>query len=129
MTESPVPTALVGAPPAAGDALEELLSAAVTSCRDVVRLSEGPFGDVATHLAGRRVPGIRLESDRVEVHVIAASGVPLPGVAEQVRAACASFTGDRPVDVTIDDIATDEPDATRPAADLRQASAAAPSIP
>ena len=105
-----IPTALVGDPSALEPALAELLASAVTSTRDVVALSEGPFGEVATHLAGRRVPGVRIHEDRVEVHVIARWGALLPVLAEQVRAACAPLVEGRMVDVSIDDVLTDEPD-------------------
>jgi len=105
-----IPTALVSDPAALEPALAELLASAVTSTRDVVALSEGPFGEVATHLAGRRVPGVRLHEDRVEVHVIARWGALLPVLAEQVRAACAPLVEGRMVDVSIDDVLTDEPD-------------------
>ena len=83
---------------------EEALAAAVAGCRDVAALSGGPFGEVATYLAGRRIEGVRLLVDRIEVHVIARWGTLLPSVAEQVRYACAPFAGGRRVDVTIDDV-------------------------
>ncbi len=125
MTDPPIPTApLTAAAP--GPALEELLAAAVAGCADVVGLSEGPFGEVATHLAGRRVPGIRMHEDRVEVHVIARWGVRLPELSEQVRAACAPLAGGRPVDVAVDDLASEEAGGSVPTAELASASPAAP---
>lgn len=129
MTDPPIPTALVDDRGAPGTALAELLATAVASCRDVVGLSEGPFGEVATHLAGRRVPGLRLHQDRIEVHVIAGWGVPLPVLAQQVRTACAPFAEGRPVDVSIDDVIIDVPDDTPPSADLVDATKASPEIP
>lgn len=65
------------------------------------------MGEVATYLPNRRVEGVRLKGDRVEVHVAAHWGVPLPGVGDEIRRALASFYGDRSIDVFIDDI--DEP--------------------
>ena len=83
---------------------EEALAAAVIGCPDVAALSGGAFGEVATYLAGRRISGVRLLEDSIEIHVITRWGTPLPSVAEQVRAACAPFAGGRRVDVTIDDV-------------------------
>jgi len=125
VTDPPIPTAPLTAA-ASGPALEELLAAAVAGCADVVGLSEGPFGEVATHLAGRRVPGIRLHEDRVEVHVIVRWGVRLPELSDRVRAACAPLAGGRPVDVAIDDLAPEEAGGSLPAAELASASPAAP---
>lgn len=125
MTDLPVTT-----PPArlqAGSApvLEEALSAAVAGCPDVAALSGGPFGEVATYLAGRRIPGVRLLGDSIEIHVIARWGTPLPSVAQQVRSACEPFAGGRRVDVTIDDVVGVPGDSTHGA----DSSSIAPSTP
>ncbi len=125
MTDPPILTAPVTAA-ASSPALEELLATAVASCADVVRLSEGPFGDVATHLAGRRVPGIRLHEDRLEVHVIVRWGARLPELSERVRAACAPLAGGRQVDVAIDDLAPEGAGGSLPGAQLASTSPAAP---
>jgi hypothetical protein len=93
--------------PARGDA--EAIAAAVADVVGVVRLSPGPRGDIRTHLAGRRVDGVRLRPTGVEVHVVVEAGVrSLPSVATAVRRAVqAAFPGSC-VDVVIDDLARPE---------------------
>jgi hypothetical protein len=110
VTHPHITTPLPGPPPGIEPTPEEAVAAAVASCPDVVELSGGPYGEVATYLAGRRIAGVRMLHDSIEIHVIARLGTPLPSVAEQVRSACSPFAGGRPVDVTIDDVATDPGD-------------------
>jgi hypothetical protein len=93
-----VPIPRVAAPP------EEALAAAVAACTGVAALSGGTFGEVATYLEGRRITGVRMTDDVVEVHVVARWGTPMAVVAQQVRAACAPLAPDRRVDVSIDDV-------------------------
>lgn len=94
-----------GTPPVPEDAL----AAAVAGCPDVDSLSAGLFGEVATYLPGRRVTGVRVGVDSIEIHVIARWGTPLPAIAEQVRSACEPLAGGRRVDVTIEDVIADNP--------------------
>ena len=49
----------------------DAVSAAALSCSQVARLSGGLAGEVATYLPGRRVAGIRIGDDEVEVHIVA----------------------------------------------------------
>ena len=74
------------------------------ACPSVARLSPGPVGEVATYLPGRRVPGVRLGGDRIEVHVVARWGVRVAEVADDVRAAIRPIGAGLPVDVHVDDI-------------------------
>lgn len=74
---------------------------AVRRCPDVVDLSGGPFGTVATYLPGERVPGVALHEDGIEVSVVVKLGRPLPEIADEVRAAVVPMAGDRPVNVHI----------------------------
>lgn len=76
----------------------------VTGCRSVARISTGQFGEVATYLPGRRVPGVRLGDGRVEVHVVACWGAPVPALAAEVRAAVAAIAPGVPIDVYVDDV-------------------------
>lgn len=80
------------------------VSAAATSCRSVVALSPGPFGDVATYLPYQRIIGVRVTADQIEVRVVAVWGPPLAQVGEEVRAAVRPAVGALPVEVFIDDI-------------------------
>ncbi|HYX43780.1 MAG TPA: hypothetical protein VE760_01970 [Acidimicrobiales bacterium] len=79
--------------------------AAVVEALPAVRsLSGGRFGEVATYLPGRRVQGVRVRDEKVEVHVVAGPGVPLPVVGTTVRGAVLPLAGGRAVDVHVDDI-------------------------
>jgi hypothetical protein len=79
--------------------------AAVVEALPVVRaLSGGRFGEVATYLPGRRVQGVRVRGDNVEVHVVAGPGVALPVVGSTVRGAVVPLAGGRSVDVHVDEI-------------------------
>jgi hypothetical protein len=82
----------------------EAVAAAALGCPFIAGLSGGRFGEVATYLPGRRVLGVRQADGTVEVHVVACWGVPLPDVADVVRAAVAPYTGDLPAAVFIEDI-------------------------
>lgn len=82
----------------------ELIAAAVSACRGVASMSGGKFGEIATYLPGRRVIGIRITEDAVEIHVVATWGRTLPEVAEEIRTAGVSLAGGRRIDVVIDDV-------------------------
>lgn len=65
------------------------VATAATSLPEVERLYQGALGEIATYGRGERVGGVRLhdvEASRIEVHVVARYGRPLPEVAEEVRA-------------------------------------------
>jgi uncharacterized alkaline shock family protein YloU len=81
----------------------DLIAAAVTSVPGVTGLHPGAFGEVATYLPGRRVPGIRLGGSHAEVHVVVAFGAPVLETATAVRDAVQPLVG-TPVDVFIEDI-------------------------
>ena len=87
----------------------EAVAERAVRCRSVARISTGPFGEVATYLAGRRVPGVRLSNGRLEIHVVACWGAEVPELAGEVRKAVRPIAGTVPIDVHVDDI--DVPDA------------------
>jgi hypothetical protein len=87
----------------------EAVAERAVRCRSVARISTGPFGEVATYLAGRRVPGVRLSNGRLEIHVVACWGAEVPELAGEVREAVRPLAGTVPIDVHVDDI--DVPDA------------------
>lgn len=80
------------------------LSSLVLSCPGVVAMHGGLAGEAASYLPGRRVTGVRVLADRVEVHVIARWPVPVSEIAEQVRTATSQAVGGRRVDVVIGDV-------------------------
>lgn len=49
--------------------LTERVAVVTLSVAGVTGLSAGTFGEVATYLPGKRIPGIRIRDGRVDVHV------------------------------------------------------------
>lgn len=88
--------------PAAVDA--DAVASAALSVPTVARLGKGTGVEVATYLPGRRVTGVRVAEDDVEVHVVARWGASLPELGDQVRTAVAPHAGGRRVEVHVEDI-------------------------
>lgn len=84
--------------------LADAIAAAAVRCPAVAALSGGGLRRVATYLPGRRVDGVRIEDDRVEVAVVAVQGVPIIAIAEQVRRAVGTLVGPQRVDVHVADV-------------------------
>jgi hypothetical protein len=82
----------------------DAIASAVRRCPAVADLHGGGPVRVATFLPGRRVNGVRVDDDRVQVSVVAAYGIPLTALADQVRSAVAALTGARQIDVHIADL-------------------------
>ena len=82
----------------------DAVAAVVLGCADVVDLTAGGFGEVATYLPGRRVSGVRIADGEIEVHIVARWGPPLPTIADHVRDAVRPLSGGRSVNVVVDDI-------------------------
>jgi hypothetical protein len=70
----------------------------------VAALSAGPTGLAVSYLPGKRVPGVRVTDDAVEVHVVARWGSTVEVVDREVRSAVSSMTGGRRLDVVIEDV-------------------------
>lgn len=79
------------------------VAALVLGVPGVVRLHAGVFGEAATYLPGRRVSGIKLGDDLVEVHVVVANGAPIRDVAQQIHTVVAAVVA-APVHVFVEDI-------------------------
>ena len=82
----------------------EVIAAGVAACPSVARLYPGRAAELATYLPGRRVEGVRVADDQLEVHVVAAWDVPLPMVADEVRDIATPLSEGLPVSVYIDDV-------------------------
>lgn len=80
------------------------IAALVLAVPGVTELHSGRFGEVATYLPGRRVAGVKLAEDRVEVHVVLVFGTPIRSVAQQIHAAVFAVV-QVPVQVFIEDLA------------------------
>jgi hypothetical protein len=91
----------------------DAIAAIVRGCAGVSALDSGPFGEVASYLPGRIVPGVAVDDSRIRVQVRSEWGIPATDVAARITAAVAPLAGPRPVDVTIADI--DDPPAAQPA--------------
>lgn len=90
----------------------DAIAAIVRGCAGVSALDSGPFGEVASYLPGRIVPGVAVDDSRIRVQVRSEWGIPATDVAARITAAVAPLAGPRPVDVTIADI--DDPPAAQP---------------
>ena len=91
----------------------DAVAAIVRGCAGVSALDAGPFGEVASYLPGRTVPGVAVDDSRIRVQVRSEWGIPAADVAALISAALAPLAGTRPVDVAIADI--DDPPAAQPA--------------
>lgn len=94
----------------------EAVAGAARACRGVGDLESG-FPEVASYLIGRRVPGVRVVGDAIEVQIRAEWGIPVFEVAAAVQAAVAPLASGHAVNVTIADLG-DPGDTTAPATAL-----------
>jgi hypothetical protein len=93
--------------------LSERVADALIAHPDVVRLSGGPYGSIATYLPGRRLEGVALGDgdEPARIGVVLRLGAPVLTTADVLRALVASETGARRVDVVVTDV---EPAGTTP---------------
>jgi uncharacterized alkaline shock family protein YloU len=85
--------------------LADVIAGAVLGVPGVAALHAGMFGEVATYLPGRRVAGVRIRNETVDVHVTVHEGVDVRRTAAAVRDAVVRVTPGPTVDVTVEDIA------------------------
>jgi uncharacterized alkaline shock family protein YloU len=85
--------------------LADSIAEAILAVPGVAALHPGMFGEVGTYLPGRRVTGVRITDDGVDVHVTVHQGVDVRGTAAAVRDAVARVTPGSTVDVTVEDVA------------------------
>lgn len=86
-------------------ALADTVAGIARAVPGVAGLHPGMFGEVATYLPGRRVTGIRILDDRIDVHVTIAVGAPVRETAALVREAVGAAAAGAPVNVTVEDVA------------------------
>jgi hypothetical protein len=82
----------------------DAVAAAVQGCAGVAGLDGGRYGEVATYLPGRTVPGVVIHGGRLLVQVRSRWGVAAPQLAALITSVLVPLTGRRPVDVVIADI-------------------------
>ncbi|NIL74834.1 MULTISPECIES: Asp23/Gls24 family envelope stress response protein [Rhodococcus] len=83
--------------------LSEALARTVTATDGVAGLHGGMFGEVATYLPGRRVAGIRLDHNGIDIHISLLAGAPVRETADAVRRAVHAVA-DGPVHITVEDV-------------------------
>jgi hypothetical protein len=81
------------------------IAAAVSAAPGVAALSGGRLGGVGTYLPGRRVTGVVIRDEDLEVHVVGRYGVPVARIAADVRRAVEPYAAERTVHVVIEDLA------------------------
>nr|MDQ3385508.1 hypothetical protein [Actinomycetota bacterium] len=92
----------------------DAVAAAVVACPSVAHLVQGGPGEVvATFLPGRRVGGVRVTDEAIEVHIATRWDVPIPMAAAEVRLALGGLAAARSITVAVDDV--DDPQAALPA--------------
>jgi hypothetical protein len=84
--------------------IADAIVSAVRRCPAVAGLHGGGLVHVATYLPGRRVDGVRVGEDDVQISVVAAHGIPLLALTDQVRSAVAPLAGSRRIDVHVADL-------------------------
>lgn len=107
---APYPPALPAAAVIDGISIDAV-AAAAAGCAGVAALDSGQFGEVASYLPGRQVPGVVVRPDSVLVQVRSRWGVPAAVLLAQITAAVTPAAAGRRVDVVIGDI--DDPPALR----------------
>lgn len=89
--------------------LADRIAAAVGACPAVARLGAGRVGEVATYLPGRRVAGVAVRDEAVELSVVGSSTATAKDLLAQVRAAVGPLLAGRRLDVAFADIELPEP--------------------
>lgn len=89
--------------------LAERIAAAVGACPAVARVGTGRVGEMATYLPGRRVAGVAVRDEAVEVSVVGSATATAKDLLDQVRAAAGPLLAGRRLDVAFADIELPEP--------------------
>jgi hypothetical protein len=87
--------------------LAERVGETAMRCPDVLGLTAGPRGWIATYRAGPPYTGVAVHDALIEVGVVVRYGRPFAEIAEDVRRSVRSLAGRRKVDVLIGDVADD----------------------
>ena len=82
----------------------DAVHAAVAACPGVAGLGSGTVSSLTTYLPGRRLSGIRINPDSVDLEIIAAWGTAAADIYRQIQTAVTAAVGGRRIDLTIADI-------------------------
>jgi hypothetical protein len=122
-TAHPHGVPMVPPAPAVIDGIDvEAVAAAVEGCAGVSGLDSGQFGEVASYLPGRQVPGVIVRRQALLIRVRARWGLQVADLLSQITTAVTPITGGCRVQVVVGDI--DDP----PAPVLPSAAGPAPSL-
>jgi hypothetical protein len=77
---------------------------AVSNCPGVAAVGSGTLAALTTYLPGRRIPGIRINPDSVELEIVADWDATAAHIASEIRVAVAGLADGRRIDITIADI-------------------------
>jgi hypothetical protein len=88
----------------------EAVATAVEGCAGVSGLDSGRFGEVASYLPGRQVPGVIVRQQSVLIRVRARWGLQVADLLSQITTAVTPITRGRRVQVVVGDI--DDPPAS-----------------
>ncbi|WP_410665390.1 hypothetical protein [Amycolatopsis sp. lyj-84] len=80
------------------------IATAVQAQPRIAGLHSGRFGEIATLLRGRRIPGIRVRDDEITIGVVGRYPATAVEISDDVRIAVGQV--DRPIHVRIGDIAS-----------------------
>lgn len=86
----------------------DAVAAAALACPDVVALTSAGPGALATYLPGRRVFGVRVTAETLEISVVGRYGPTMAELGEQVTAAVAPLAPGRSIVVHVSDLAVDQ---------------------
>ncbi|MEJ7704968.1 MAG: hypothetical protein WKF47_15540 [Geodermatophilaceae bacterium] len=82
----------------------DVLAAVTLACPLVAAMSGGVLGEVATYLPGRRIRGVRIAANGVDIHVVGVFGPSITEIVTQVRAAVEPLAAGRTLSVHVDDL-------------------------
>lgn len=83
----------------------ERVAAVVRGVPGVIALHPGMFGEVGTYLPGRRIAGVRISAETIDVHIVVVFGAPVRRTAAAVRTAVGALYPGRAINVTVEDVA------------------------
>ena len=90
--------------PSSAAGLADRVAEAAADCPDVLRLTAGPHGRIATYRAGLPLAGVAVRDRAIEVAVVVRYGRPGPRIAADVRERIRPLAAGREVNVLIADV-------------------------
>lgn len=82
----------------------DVLVALTLACPYVAAMSGGTLGEVATYLPGRRIRGVRITPENIDLHVVGVFGPSITQIAAQIRAAVEPVAQGTMLSVHVDDL-------------------------